>query len=263
MKYLGADPVSKMRLGEARPTRQPWESQELSVLFGSTIYLQGYRPVGGKGEAAYWLPLLALYSGARLNELAPMCVEDVQLDPSSGVRFMTVIEDEEAGRGVKTDTSMRAFHPELVRIGFMEFVDQLRATSGQSVRLFPALTRGSKGGFGEAWSKWFGGHKRRLGIDNKIFHSFRHGFKDALRAAGVNEDVNDALTGHGGGNTVARRYGWKEMVRRFGFPTLNAALAKAHYPDLDLSLLRWTPSATGTDLDANVVSTYRVAKQSR
>jgi hypothetical protein len=73
-------------------------------------------------------------------------------------------------------------------------------------------------GYGEAFSKWFGRYKRDLGIDNpsSVFHSFRHGFKDALRAAGVNEDVNDALTGHSGGNSVARGYGWKDMVRRFG-----------------------------------------------
>ncbi len=34
------------------------------------------------------------------------------------------------------------------------------------------------------------------GITNRasVFHSFRHSFKDALRRAGVSEDVNDALT---------------------------------------------------------------------
>ena len=194
------------------------------------------------------MPLLALYSGARLNELAPMCVDDVKADHSSGVRFMTVIEDEDAGRSVKTENSVRAFpiHPELVRIGFLEFVNQRRIANGPSARLFPQLTPGSKGGFGEAFSKWFGRYKRSLGIDNKnsVFHSFRHGFKDALRAAGVNEDINDALTGHGGGNTVARGYGWDDMVRRFGFSTLNAAVGKAQYPGLDLSALRWRPSHT-------------------
>jgi hypothetical protein len=56
----------------------------------------------------------------------------------------------------------------------------------------------------------------------------------------VNEDVNDALTGHGGGNTVARGYGSDDMVRRFGFPTLSAAVEKAKYPGLDLSHVRWT-----------------------
>jgi len=172
-------------------------------------------------------------------------VDDVKADPSSDVRFLTVIEDEDVGRSLKTENSVRAFpiHPELVRIGFLEFVNQRRLASGPSARLFPQLTPGSKGGFGEAFSKWFGRYKRSLGIDNKnsVFHSFRHGFKDALRAAGVNEDVNDALMGHGGDNTVARRYGWDDMVRRFGFPTLNVAVEKAQYPGLDLSRLQWIP----------------------
>jgi integrase len=161
------------------------------------------------------------------------------------VRFITIIEDQEAGRSVKTDSSVRAvpIHSELIRIGFLDFVDQVRRSGGPSARLFPKLTPGPKGGFGEAFSKWFGRYKRDLGIDNpsSVFHSFRHGFKDALRAAGVNEDVNDALTGHSGGNSVARGYGWKDMVRRFGFPTLAVAVEKVEYPGLDLTALLWAP----------------------
>jgi integrase len=154
-EVVWADPVTGMRLKVPRSKRRPWETDELSVLFGSPIYLVGARPKGGKGEAAYWMPLLALYSGARLNELAPICVDDVKADPSSGVRFITVFEDEDAGRSVKTDNSVRAFpiHPELARIGFLEFVNQRRLASGPSARLFPQLTPGSKGGFGEAFSK--------------------------------------------------------------------------------------------------------------
>ena len=72
-----------------------------------------------------------------------------------------------------------------------------------------------------------------------MFHSFRHGFKDALRAAGVSEDVNDALTGHAGGGTVGRTYGAKDMLKRFGLPILNDAVSKIRYPGLDLSHLRF------------------------
>ena len=73
-------------------------------------------------------------------------------------------------------------------------MEQVRSTGGKSSRLFPLLTPGPRGGFGEAWSKWFGRYIRDLGVTNKasVFHSFRHGFKDALRAAEVSEDVNDA-----------------------------------------------------------------------
>ena len=240
-----ADPFSNMRLDEPRSTRQPWEPDELQVLFGSPVFTQGTRPVAGRGEAAFWLPLLALYTGARLNELAPITVRDVKSDETSGFQYLTVIEDLETGRSVKTEGSVRAvpIHPELVRVGFLEFVAHRKAAAGEAARLFPLLTRGSNGGFGEAWSKWFGRYKRTLGINNpdSVFHSFRHGFKDALRASSVGEDVNDALTGHSGGNAVARGYGAKEMLRRFGLPVLHEAVAKASYPGLDLSRLHWKP----------------------
>jgi integrase len=242
-----ADPVAGMRLAETRSQRQPWEPAELSVLFCSPIYLRGERPAGGKGEAAYWLPLLALFSGARLNEMAPMRVEDIKHDPASDVHFMTVIEDEDVGRSVKTETSLRAvpIHPELRRIGFLQFADYRRQMDGPKARLFPLVQPNSKGNYGAGFSQWFGRYKRSLGIENEssVFHSFRHGFKDALRAAGVNEDINDALTGHSGGNAVARGYGWKDMVRRFTFPTLSGAVAKVQYQGLDLSHIQWKTPA--------------------
>jgi integrase len=240
-----ADPVSNMRLPEVKPSRQPWEPDELSLLFRSPVFTKGLRPAGGKGEAAFWLPLLALYSGARLSELAPLALDDIKIDTAAGVPFMTVVEDATVGRAVKTDTSVRAIpvHSELVQIGFMDFVEYARTESGSSRRLFPEIERGPKGTYGEVWSKWFGRYKRSLGIDNEnsVFHSFRHGFKDALRAAQVSEDINDALTGHAGGNRVARGYGWRDMVRRFGFPALHAAVEKVAYPGLDLSRLQWRP----------------------
>jgi integrase len=245
-----ADPVSKMRLTEETPRRQPWELDELRLLFGSSVFTNDLRPDGGRGEAAFWLPLLALFSGARLSELAPITVDDIKLDVPSGVRFMTVIEDTSVGRSVKTKASVRAVpvHSELLRMGFMDFVEHARAKCSSSGRLFPAIERGPKGTYGEVWSKWFGRYKRSLGIDNEnsVFHSFRHGFKDALRAAQVSEDINDALTGHAGGNRVARAYGWKDMVRRFGFPALHAAVEKVAYPGLDLSRLQWLTGAKKT-----------------
>src|SRR5262249_62008089 len=146
------------------------------------------------------------------------------------------------GRRRKTAGCRRVVpvHPELIRIGFIEFVERVRQEHGGEARLFPLLDRGPRGGYGEAWSKWFGRYIRQLGIANKalVFHSFRHGFKDALRAAGVSEDVNDALTGHAGTGSVGRTYGAKDMLKRFGLPVLNDAVSKVRYPGLDLSHLR-------------------------
>jgi integrase len=235
-----ADPFSNMRLQEEKPDREPWQINELKVLFSSPVFTQGLRPKAGRGEAACWLPLLAMFTGARLGELAPLTVTDVTTDEPTGIATIRVTEDLEQGRRLKNVGSRRIvpIHPELVRLGFMHFVEQVRDGSGGRARLFPLLTPGPKGAFGEAWSKWFGRYIRSLGITNRasVFHSFRHGFKDALRAAEVSEDVNDALTGHAGGG-VGRSYGAKEVVKRFGLRVLADAVAKVAYPNLDLSHL--------------------------
>lgn len=67
-----SDPFSNMRLDEEEPDCEPWEISELRTLFTSPVFVAGFRPDGGRGEAAYWLPLLGIYTGARLGELAPL-----------------------------------------------------------------------------------------------------------------------------------------------------------------------------------------------
>lgn len=235
-----SDPFSNMRLDEDEPDREPWEISELRTLFTSPVYTEGFRPDGGRGEAAYWLPLLGIYTGARLGELAPLIAANVKRDGETGVTFIEVTEDDERGVRVKTAGSRRVIpvHPVLIRLGFLRLVEERRGSDGDNAQLFPLLKPGPRGGYGEAWSKWFSRYIRGLGILNgaRVFHSFRHNFKDAVRAAGFDEDINDALTGHRGGG-VGRRYGAKDIVRRFGLPRLAEAVAAINYPGLDLSHL--------------------------
>ena len=243
-----ADPFANMRLHEDVPTREPWHIDELRSLFSSPVFVAGARPKGGRGEAAFGLPLLALYTGARLSELAALTAADVVIEQPSGIAIITITEDLDQGRTLKTLASRRVvpIHTELVRLGFPNFIEDVCRDHGKPARLFPLLTPGSRGGLGEGWSKWFGRYIRNIGITNpaSVFHSFRHGFKDALRAAGVDEDVNDALTGHVGPGTVARKYGAKEMVRRFGLERLASAVSQVRYPGLDLTNLCSTESPT-------------------
>jgi integrase len=237
-----SDPFSNMRLQTRKSTRQPWQTDELRRLFGSPIFTRGNRPRAGGGDAAFWLPLLALFTGARLNELAPLTAADITTDEATAIVCINIKEDPDHGRRLKTAGSARTVpvHTELVRIGFLRFTEQIRSSSGGNGRLFPLLKPGSKGGFGEAWSKWFGRYKRRLGIDNpaSVFHSFRHGFKDSARAARISEDLHDALTGHAG-PSIGRSYGAKDMVRRFGLATLADAVGRVQYPGLDLSSIAY------------------------
>jgi len=155
-------------------------------------------------SARFWIPLLAAYTGARLEELGQLTVEDVRQRDQTD--FISVNADN--GKSVKTKSSVREIplHPELVRCGFLEYVEARRSAGGG--RLFPDMKRGSLGTLSDIFSKWFTRYRRNLGITDsrKVFHSFRHTFKEACRAAGMSEEVHDALTGHSNGS-VGRGYG--------------------------------------------------------
>jgi len=72
-----------------------------------------------------WIPRLALYTGARANELCGLLTRDVkQID---GV-WCPVVEDSEV-RTLKTASSTRRIpvHPELIRLGLLDFVERQRA----------------------------------------------------------------------------------------------------------------------------------------
>jgi integrase len=109
------------------------------------VFSQGARPAAGGGEAAFWLPLLGLFTGARLGELAPLTAADVTTDQATGIPIITITEDRENGRRLKTAASARVVpvHPELVRLGLLRFVEEAKRGIGSEARLFPALTPGA------------------------------------------------------------------------------------------------------------------------
>jgi len=61
----------------AREKRRDFDLPALEAIFGGSVYAGGERPQAGAGEAAYWIPLLALYTGARINELCQLHPGDV------------------------------------------------------------------------------------------------------------------------------------------------------------------------------------------
>jgi integrase len=236
-----SDPFARMRLEEDGSDRGPFTIGDLKLVFGSPVFTQGERSEGGKGKAAYWLPLLGLFTGARRGELAGLTVTDVVTDETTGHPVIILREDESRSRSLKTPGSARTIplHPELIRLGFVQFADERRRTARDKAWLFPEIAPDCKGGV-SAWTKWFSRYIRAIGISDatKVFHSFRHLFKDALRAAKVPEDLNDALMGQATRGSVGRRYGARDIVTRYGMPTLIEAVERVTYSGLDLSGLR-------------------------
>lgn len=91
-----------------------------------------------------------------------------------------------------------------------------------------------------AWSQWFGRYLRAVGVTDKakVFHSFRHTVKDALRRGRADHEAREALIGHAQASSVSWGYGANAMLSRFGAVALSDAINRVPYTGLDLSRVR-------------------------
>lgn len=171
----------------------------------------------------YWLPLLALFTGARLGEIAALDIADVR--DRDSIKYLQI------NKALKNGQSKRIVpvHSELVRLGFLDFVQRMKQR-GQA-RLFPNLRQDKTTGrysdvSSKAFTRFLKTHKiKRPKIS---FHSFRHNFEDAARDCGLEQVVTDRLMGHKSPGMSAR-YGKGHSLER-----LNSEIQKIHYRDLDL-----------------------------
>ncbi|HEY8613167.1 MAG TPA: hypothetical protein VIL69_18025, partial [Roseomonas sp.] len=90
--------------GKARNQRDAWTSEELKALFASLVWTcchEHFRSQAGPHvirNARFWLPLLALYHGARLEELADLYRRDVWCDEGTwAIRIEETEDNAESG----------------------------------------------------------------------------------------------------------------------------------------------------------------------
>lgn len=189
--------------------RRSFTPDELKKIFSSPVYTRQWRPRGAGGDASAWMPLIALATGCRLEEIAQLRVADIFRDKNFGPFFR--ITDEWEGQSLKTVTSRRIIplHEELIRAGFLDYVEQV--TDAGHEWLFPQLEPDHDGRRGENFGRWFRRYLRstrglNLTDPTIVFHSFRHTFKTLCRASNIPEEIHDALTGHAPAS-VGRFYG--------------------------------------------------------
>jgi len=211
-KYdLRYNPFSGRSLDESdAQQREPFTDDELIRLFGAVEHTQREY----KTPYSYWLPIMGLLTGARLNELCQLHLSDFEL--VDGIHCMS-IRDEEEGQRVKNKSARRLvpIHDKLVEVGLIRYVERLR-TQGHE-RLFPMLQL-TEDGYGKMPSRWFGRFKERCGImqkHTKVFHSFRHTFISSLLNDDVPETAIAPIVGHEGKLVTSKVY-WnvKDAVKR-------------------------------------------------
>lgn len=200
-KTLAASPLTKNMLkvsSDEEETGRPFTDGELKKIFNPTTYLEW----AAKYPHRYWGPVLGLYSGARLTEVAQLYVEDIeQIDGIWGFH----VNNRFYGQKIKNRASRR-FIPlaqPVLDAGFLAFVASQRKAKQE--RLFPDLPVGvnketgklNGTGYGRQLSRQFGAYLKKLGIEEGVaFHAFRHTFATAMNRAKKTELETARITGH-------------------------------------------------------------------
>lgn len=208
--------------------RSPWTSEQIQAFFGLPLFQRYELPLNrwqaGK-DAAYWIPLLGLYTGARIGELCQLRVNDVVI--RDGQPFIS-INDDGVGATVKTEAGHREvpLHSELMRLGFHEYV-QTTGKAGNE-RLWPAL-KFRDGKPSGNFSAWFSEARKQIPEGVPDFHSLRHTVRTKMTEAGIAEAVQDRITGHEAkGSTGTRVYAHHSTIM------LRKAVEAITYPGLTL-----------------------------
>jgi integrase len=217
--------------------RTAFQGHELQKLFSHERFASLYQHVDGFHRDAYWLILCALFTGARLESLGGLKVEEVyQFDGRHFFRFRVVKDNHAPGsaRSIHQATHTVPVHRTLVALGFLEHLAQARAAGGQGGALFRYLKADSHGSRTGYFSKWFGRLLNEVGLDDPrlVFHSFRHTFKDIGRMCEIPKGVLDVLTSHKS-KEVGDSYG----ADNYPIAPLIKALDRFHLGEVDLSHL--------------------------
>ncbi|QFT45495.1 site-specific tyrosine recombinase XerD [Roseivivax sp. THAF40] len=243
--YVDRNPCQNLapRVDRAIQTVHPLSPEQIEILFNSPLFLgctgQNAKNITNTGRLLisdwrFWLPIMALFSGARQAELAQLDVLDISR--ADDVDFINISNNGiDADKSLKTSFSKRRIpiHSTLIELGFLDFVDDAR--SNEQIKLFPELKRDSRGAYSMV-SKFFQKYYRNIQLKNNLkqvnFHSLRHNFTDALRDSFAEEQFKPLL-GHSG-RTTTGGYGEKEAL---GLPARQRMIETVYYTGFDSSLI--------------------------
>lgn len=172
-----SDPLKGIKAPPKAPheERPAWTDEELTRLFHSKQYLD----IGHKQPSHYWVPLLALFTGARQSELCQLYKTDIFRDKDTGIWVIYINLEGDKNLKKRYHSRHIPIHPTLIKLGFLEYVNSL-----DHERVFPDLPK-KRDGYGQKFSRWFCdtyinekncNTRKNTSDPDGVFHSFRHTF---------------------------------------------------------------------------------------
>lgn len=236
-EYIGENPAHGFEFpkkGRARDKRQVWSDEQLVQLFKSPIWAgclsESKRAKPGSlviRDEKFWLPLLSIFHGNRLEEFAQLRRSDVRRE--GDIWYFDINDD--GVKQLKNEQSKRRVpvHSKTVQLGFLTYVEDVAPKPDDLV--FPQLRPGGPDNkLGYYFTKWWTRYRRDIGLYEKglDYHSFRHTVTNKLAAAEISVDVRNEIFGREGQSIDQSVY-----LKGLPLRMLADAIGKVQWPELE------------------------------
>jgi len=188
---------------ENKLKRIPLSDENLKKLFTSKIYTNKKEYTLKYEAEKYWIPLIAIYTGMRQNEICQLYVEDVKSETiSTGEEVFYFDINEKDDKHLKNENAFRRvpIHPQLIEMGLLDYINEVKV---KHCRLWPNLTlHPTEKRYGTLYNSRFSTFFRSyISKDkNQVFHCMRHNVSTQLLNNAVKykipKDLVNRLMGH-------------------------------------------------------------------
>ncbi|MYL82462.1 tyrosine-type recombinase/integrase [Desulfovibrio aerotolerans] len=175
---------------EMKKDARPFTSDELNKIFSSSVHAENDN---NNFAYRYWIPLIALFTGARSNEICQLYLDDIR--EVEGV-WVFDVNNNMPDKQIKNEASRRLIpiHPFLLtELELLKYVNKLRRS--RNARLFPELKLSSSNKYNAALVNWFMRLKNGLRLDNGSvnFHSFRKTYANFCKQNKVRLNLDEHM----------------------------------------------------------------------
>lgn len=185
----------------------------------------------------FWAPLIAFYTGMRINEICQLYLDDIKSETVKDetgkkhtVSYFDVTPFRD-GQSVKSAYSRRRIpiHSKLIELGFENYLADVRQSG--AIHLLPGLTWGTDGP-GRVITQWFNGPhlRKQCGITShsKSLHCFRHTITTLADRCWVPTSIMRTINGHSDGKDIDKA----AYVARGSLLECKKGLEKIEFPEL-------------------------------
>ncbi|WP_019199325.1 DUF6538 domain-containing protein [Afipia birgiae] len=210
--HLLSNPAEKITIKKGKPTQtRPkgyTDAEADKLLKAALAYAAKKRELAKTAAAKKWVPWLCAFTGARVGEIIQLRKEDVK---KAGAHWAATITPE-AGSVKGKEMRVVPLHPQLVELGFLDFV---KASKGGYLFLTAEKrdeVRGRLNGVKNRVSEFV----RSVVSDERIRpnHAWRHRFVTLSRRHDVDQELRRMILAQGGKGVDEEVYGEPEGLYR-------------------------------------------------